>query len=504
MPRKPKLEKKTIAVVVNEAVVSVTLYPPEPPRTSWYAYWPGLVASKSTGQQTFNDAALVAENMVRNGGKKHHLKEAALSDREFEEIQRQHFGRRTGERAKKAAQKSLSNCLDALAAFREITGLCPITIATPDDCANFQRVAMTLPNNWRRWPPEKRRSVPHYAPKAREARKRSGDVDPLDELPHYSPNNVLRWSRSLQAAFERANRHALKRKCVRGVVPTEKLLTSNPWSQFTWIEGSRRPIRQFDGDELLSLLDYLETKWSGVSIATMAAKVFLWSGCRKSEVAGLTWDSLRLIGNECHFEVIGKWGIERWFRLPEMVYRELLAFRTESPFVFNAHTEQLRQFRAESPHRITSLEAEFSPKRFGNWFYNRVKDWSVSNPKGSAFVHVFRKTTLQHARRGEDIARQIASDARVSETVLMTNYVKETDEEMRQRSNRTYRRIQASLAPEVARRYGHIQDARSELVSRLRIAIDAKDWQRASEIALRLAQQPLPEVQPDKEPPGEC
>jgi hypothetical protein len=61
-----------------------------------------------------------------------------------------------------------------------------------------------------------------------------------------------------------------------------------------------------------------------------------------------------------------------------------------------------------------------------------AKDWSKSNLKGPAFVHIFRKTTLQHARRGEDIARQIARDAMVSESVLMTNYVKETDEEMRQ------------------------------------------------------------------------
>ena len=38
---------------------------------------------------------------------------------------------------------------------------------------------------------------------------------------------------------------------------------------------------------------------------------------------------------------------------------------------------------------------------------------------------------MQHARRGEDISRQIADDATVSESVLMTNYVKETDEESR-------------------------------------------------------------------------
>jgi hypothetical protein len=115
---------------------------------------------------------------------------------------------------------------------------------------------------------------------------------------------------------------------------------------------------------------------------------------------------------------------------------------------------------------------------------------SGGNAKGSAFAHIFRKTTLQHARRGEDIARQIASDARVSESVLMTNYVKETAEEARHRSNRTYRRILASLSPEVTAQYGHVRDPRSEMESRLRAAMDAKDWATVNELSKRLAQEP--------------
>ena len=104
---------------------------------------------------------------------------------------------------------------------------------------------------------------------------------------------------------------------------------------------------------------------------------------------------------------------------------------------------------------------------------------------------------MQHARRGEDISRQIANDARVSESVLMTNYVKETDEEARQRSNRTYHRILASLSCEwPLGRYIH--NARSEMESQLRAAIDAKDWARAAEISKRLAQ--APRMLPDRRP----
>jgi hypothetical protein len=70
MPRKPKQEKQTITVVVNSKPVAVTLHPPTGIRTSWYAYWAGLVASKSTGQRNLEDAIIAAEEMVKNGGQR--------------------------------------------------------------------------------------------------------------------------------------------------------------------------------------------------------------------------------------------------------------------------------------------------------------------------------------------------------------------------------------------------------------------------------------------------
>jgi hypothetical protein len=149
----------------------------------------------------------------------------------------------------------------------------------------------------------------------------------------------------------------------------------------------------------------------------------------------------------------------------------------------------LRLFHIRRPNLRNHVDEEFNPKRFGSWFYKQIREWSKSNPKGSAFVHVFRKTALQYALRGEDVARQVANDARVSESVLMTNYAKETDVEAHQRSNRTYRRILASLPPEVAIRYGYVHDAQSEMENQLRAAIDAKDWGRASELTAKLRQE---------------
>ena len=83
MGRKPKVEKRTITVVVNGTTIPVILHPPKPPRRAWFAYWPGLTTSKSTGQTDFEHAALAVEGMLRNGGKQGHVDDVVLSDEEF-------------------------------------------------------------------------------------------------------------------------------------------------------------------------------------------------------------------------------------------------------------------------------------------------------------------------------------------------------------------------------------------------------------------------------------
>lgn len=467
MPRKPKQEKQTITVIVNGKPITVVLHPPTGVRKCWYAYWNGLVASKSTGQRKLEDAMIVAEDMVKNGGKKATMAAALLADEEFEAIQRAHFARKQDQAAKTRAAKTLACCLDAITAFREITGLNVITAATADDCAAFQQKALALPKNWRLKYPKS---------------KNNGKL--------LSPNTVLKWSRALQAAFERVNKNA-GRKCIRGVVPEAKLLSQNPWNQFPWIEGRERPIRQFDAGELLSLLDYFESNWPGISIASALVKVALWSCCRKEEATSLRWSSLRIVGSEYHFVIVGKWGVERWFRVPDGLYRELVQTQTDSPFVFAAYNDQLRGFHEQSsrPDNARRVGETFKPICLADWLSDRLDDWSAFLPNGHAYPHVFRKTSLQYARSGEDINRQVANDARVSESVMMTNYVKETDVQLRQASNRTFNRILASLPAEVARRYGHVADSMNEVEDKLRAAIAAKDWSRVTELSACLARQ---------------
>lgn len=489
MPRKPKVEKRTIQVIINGKPVAVTLHPPTARRRSWYAYWAGLVASRSTGQTKLEDAIIAAESMVKNGGKKAAVADAVLSDEEFEAIQRIHFQRKHAEQARRRAEKSLQSCLDAIAAFREIAGLFPVTLATPDDCARFQRTALTLPKLWRRFPPDQRKPVDYFSEEGRNKRWQSDLLDELDKCPHYSVNNVVKWSRTLQAAFERANRNALKRKCVRGVVDEKQLLTANPWSQFTWIEGKERPIRQFDSGELLAFLDHFEQEWAGFTVPLLLAKTYLWSWGRRIEVASLQWSELRNIGDEHHFDITGKWGVQKWFRVPGTLFQDLLTIRTESPYVFAAYSEQLRQFyeRTGQPENARMVKAEFGPENVANWFYKRIKAWSKNLPKGTATPHIFRKTTLQYARRGEDINQQVAWDAQVSPSVATRHYIEETTDEMREKSNRTYKRILAALPFEVARRYGHVEVGQSAPEEQVQAAITARNWPLAAALTARLA-----------------
>jgi integrase len=464
MPRKPKLNKTQVIVTVNGAPIPVTLFPPQGSRKTWYAYWKGLKTRKTTGVTEYEQAVIAVSDMLNYGGGKRFLADAIMSDDEFEEIQRRHYGKKKSADARRRAEKSLGACMEAITAFRTISGLVPITKATPFDCEKFQNDALRLPKNWRA------------------KGERTKDIETL------SANTVVKWSVALQAAFERANDNAGK-KCVRSVVPEEKLLKSNPWRRFTWIEGFEKKIRHFDPEELVSLLEFFRSRWADVPIAESLAKVFLWSWGRRSEIAELRWADARKVGNECHFESIGKWGVDKWFRLPQRVFEELLAFKTSSPYVFDAFNFQLREHHRNSdrPWLGDLVLPAFHPENLGYWFYERIKEWSESSGKGPAYVHIFRKTTLKYARIGEDANRLVAQDARVGEGVMMTSYVKETDEEMRQKSNRTFHRIRASLPSEVAKQFGYDEEAVDPLKKELAEATAAGNWDLVVRLGAELA-----------------
>lgn len=197
------------------------------------------------------------------------------------------------------------------------------------------------------------------------------------------------------------------------------------------------------------------------------------------------------MGKEVHFKTIGKRGVEKWFRISNTVHQELEQLRTESPFVFAIYSDELRQHHAQGPHSHCDrlIADQFSPDNLGNGFYRQLVEWSESLPRGRAYIHIFRKTSLQYARSGEDVNREVARDARLSESVMMSNYVRETDEELRRASNRTYHQILSSLEPSVASRYGHPMQPKKgeELEAELAIATGEKNWDEAARIATELS-----------------
>lgn len=478
MPRKPK-QKIPITVLVSSKAIRVVMHAPTRTRKSWYAYWTGLRYSMSTGQSDYDEAVKALHGMIESwnagqGGRRAAIADAVLSDEEFAAIQRAHFDRFHDLAEKKRAAKTLDDCLEAVGAFRDIIKMDPINFTrpvaavTPDICAAFQRKALTLPRNWRKKYPNSKKD---------------------EEVTTIRANTIVKWSRVLQAAFQRANQNAGK-KCVRGVVLAGKLLRENPWSQFTWIEGENRPIRQFDSEELLSLLKYFEVKWPGVSVGSLMAKVCLWSQCRRTEVTSLTWDQLRQVGSEHHFEIIGKWGVEKWFRVPDTLYHELVSVRTDAPHVFAAHVQQLRAFYAQSemPWKTKMVGQQFNPVNLGDWFHERLVHWSKTLPKGRATTHVFRKTSLQYALSGE--SARVAADARLSEGVMLQHYAKVTDPQRREQSNRTFARIVASLDAEVANAYGHVPVETGVLEAQLVAATEAKNWGLAAQLTAELANRP--------------
>lgn len=466
MPRKQSQKVEKVAVVVDGKTTVVTLHPPTKARKSWYAFWNGLVSSKSTGHTDLKQAIQAVERMVAGKGDHTGDRPHLLTDQEFDEIQRRHFSKHKDPDAAERAEKSLIACMEAISAFRAISGLTSIALATPDDCERFQHMALEKPKNWRCDYPNKQ--------------------DVVEKL---SPNTVVKWSVALQAAFERANRNGGK-KCVRGVAPADRLLVENPWRMFTGIKGREKVIRQFSGSEINSMLDHFESDWADVPVGSLLAKVLLWSAARKSEVTSLRWNQLRQFADEYHFQIKAKKGVERWFRIPAAIIQELHNQKTADPFVFSAYNNQLRRRHERGANSRIALQVSdhFTPSNLADWFYERLGQWATAASVPPVNIHVFRKTSLQYARIGEDVNRQVAHDASVGERVMMGSYVKESDVEMRQRSNRTFHRIANGFGPDLATRLGWKEGSVAPAQA-IKVAIEANDWDAVLKLAAQMAAQ---------------
>ena len=213
------------------------------------------------------------------------------------------------------------------------------------------------------------------------------------------PNTVVKWSVALKAAFERANKNG-GQKCVRGVVAESKLLTLNPWKNFTWIDGTEPKKRHLNDEELLSLLDYFEQRWPTVVTVTLFAKISLWmwaEGPKRPVYAGKTC-ALWGMSITLTLSVSGASGNGR--ESLTALYQDLLKVRTDSPYVFAAYNEQLKRHyrQCPNPHTAKTIGPRFDPELLYRWFHIKMRKWAEETGRERASHHAFRKTALQTAR----------------------------------------------------------------------------------------------------------
>ena len=127
----------------------------------------------------------------------------------------------------------------------------------------------------------------------------------------------------------------------------------------------------------------------------------------------------------------------------------LYLLRTTNNFAKVPPARQTTVARPEDPWGV-------QPYNLGDWFYNRIAEWSQSLPGRRCRSMCSVRPRCCNTLVAEDVNRLVEHRSRVkSENVMMTNYVKETDDEMRRKNTRTFQRIIASLPAEVAEGYGY-------------------------------------------------
>ena len=256
-------------------------------------------------------------------------------------------------------------------------------------------------------------------------------------------STVNKWFDQLKAALSRC-------MSINGIVPTNRLLQSNPFDQYPkklWCKARPKTKRVFTEPQLLSLLE------SVAPVARLALQSFFWSGCRRTEIASMVWSNLRVIDGEAHWYIRGKHAIERWWRMPAGLLAELESLRTESDWVFAAYSTK-----------------PFAVSTFGRWIYRAVKRWSASKSDGGDYLHATRATALNAIRRGKRSDRTVAADACVTSQVADRHYLIDGDDDMRAASNRVFDAIGLAVSAELAAAFGRKGEAP------LVIGASQEDW----------------------------
>jgi len=456
---KAKDKWKSMTVDRDGEILTVYLHPPgtlrNPNSWAWTCKRVG-VNGRSLKVGTFAEAkervfAWFKGEPVRE--EKARQERAILSWEDWDAIQVAHTASRA-EKDRTRAERTLEECRKAQRLFIAVTGADSASSVDADLVGRFQLECPKRISKFRR---------------------------------PYGRTTVYKTLSHMSASFNRCDRNSGK-KCVRGVVPSERLLEANPFEQIQWVQPDAKPIRQFDRGELKSLFGWKFI--GGCPLLSLFAKVSLWACGRLEEMTELRWDWLDSEGYITIPGMKAKWGKGKTFRIPNDLAAELHSYRNGSPFVWAGYVEQLRDFHKTTGHGASALKVKaFAPQRLRVSFQKWIAAWAKAGKAGRGLSHhAFRRTGLQWSREGQLRATEgdYAKAANVSLNVADKSY---TTKPQRLWADLAYRNIAGELVPdqELAERMGlGPVSAPTVAVEAVKAAMGRNDFDEAARLLAHL------------------
>ena len=386
--------KKWKSVVIERHGEMLVAYLHPPGSVGNTKYWSfscqkAGIQRKSLKVSTFADARRAALNWFAKEDVRNDRCAPSLSWPEWEQIQRAHFAKK---RDQKRAGRTLNACLDSKQTFVSITKADDASVVTPDTVEKFQQEA--LKTEWT-----------------------EGRV--------YTPSTIRRCLGHMSASFNRCRITAGK-KCQRGIVQPEKLLTVNPFEQVGWLDECPKELRHLSTQELRALLDW--RMFGSSPLISAVLKVSIWGCGRIEEITELRWDWISEDGFVSVPDDVAKWGQGRQFRIPLRLWKELKSFPTESPFVWNRTVAELRTYHIRRGGKGSATQlAEFTPTRLRGRLQKWIQAWAIESKAVGVSHHTLRKTALQWSREEQlrNAGDEFAELSNVGLDVAKKHYTKD-------------------------------------------------------------------------------
>lgn len=364
------------------------------------------IQRQSLKVSTFADARQAALNWFSKEDVRKDRSIPPLTWEEWEQIQRAYFAKKADQ---KRAGRTLEACLDSKKLFVKLSGAVDASSVTPDLVDQFQQKTLKT----------------EFKP---------GRC--------YKSWTVRRTVSHMSASFNRC-RITSGKKCQRGIVPPERLLTVNPFEQVSWLEGTSDDKRHLTHAELRALLSW--RMFASSPLISAVLKVSIWGCGRIEEVTELRWNWISDDGVISVPDDIAKWGQGRQFRIPLHLLRELKEYRSKSQFVWDSTVAQLRSYHLNRGGKGSATQlTDFTPTRLRGRLQKWIQAWTKDSGLTDISHHSLRKTALQWSRE-EQLRRSENAFAEISSVGLDVAKKFYTTDPSRLRAEILFRNISREL-----------------------------------------------------------